>query len=238
MLKKKLLLTMMALSACVAVKSQEWINVHRNYDGESWTMPLKIEQFSQFDFSTADNTLRGYTVNKDDLELIVPFGVEYLDSISFASSLSDEEKGHNKYRVFTMNIVTEGETEIVEKEVWLNCHFSIDGKGEYSNYSGTGRIRGRGNSTWEWYEKKPYKFKLDSKSKLLGLEKAKNWNLLANYRDVTDMMNVMAFETARCMGMPFTNHSRYFAALEGHIQMLQYRRHFVWISEGYVVEHD
>lgn len=208
-MRTRLLLAALALLMCRAVNAQEWVNVHRNYDGESWTVPLKIKQFSQFDFTKEGDFLRGYTVNKDEEELMVPFSVEYLDSVSFTYSLPDEEKGHNKYRVFTMNITTEGGAEIVEKEVWLNCHIAIDGKGEYSNYSGTGRIRGRGNSTWEWYEKKPYKFKLDSKSKLLGLEKAKNWNLLANYRDVTDMMNVMAFETARCMGMPFTNHSRF-----------------------------
>ena len=97
----------------------------------------------------------------------------------------------------------------MEKTKWIDCHFSLDGKGEYSDYSGTGRIRGRGNSSWKYYKKKPYKFKLDTKSKLLGLDKAKNWNLLSNYRDVTDMMNVFAFETARWMGMPHTNHSRF-----------------------------
>ena len=145
----------------------------------------------------------------DETDFVVPFAVEDLDSISFSNALTDEEKGHNKYRVFTMFITTEDEANIVEKETWLNCHISIDGKGEYSNYSGTGRIRGRGNSSWLYYKKKPYKFKLDQKSKLLGLEKAKNWNLLSNYRDVTDMMNVLAFETARWMGLPNTNHSRF-----------------------------
>lgn len=208
-MKRRLLLAMLALSACWALKAQEWMNVHRNYDGESWLIPLRIDQFSQFDFTEDGERMRGYTQKKDSSELVVPFSVEYMDSLTFSSDLTDEEKGHNKYRVFTMNITTEDEAAIVEKETWVNCHISIDGKGEYSNYSGTGRIRGRGNSSWLYYKKKPYKLKLDTKSKLLGLEKAKNWNLLSNYRDVTDMMNVFAFETARWMGMPFTNHTRF-----------------------------
>lgn len=207
-MKERLLLTLLALSISWGINAQDWINVHRNYAGEAWTFPLQIDQFPQFDFSDDGKTLRGYTL-RDKNELIVPFNVEYLDSISFSTAITDEEKGHDKYRVFTLNITTQDGAPIVEKDVWLNCHFSLDGKGEYSNYSGTGRIRGRGNSTWEWYDKKPYKFKLDTKSKLLGLEKAKNWNLLANYRDVTDMMNVVAFETARWLGMPFTNHTRF-----------------------------
>lgn len=207
-MKKRLLLTMWALSMCWVLNAQEWMKVHHTYGGESWTMPLEIDQYSQFDFSE-DETLRAYALDKNGEEIVVPLSVEALDSITFSNGLTDEEKGHNKYRVFTLSIVTEEEASIVDKSVWLNCHFSLDGKGEYSDYSGTGRIRGRGNSSWEWYDKKPYKFKLDTKSKLLGLDKAKNWNLLANYRDVTDMMNVMAFETARWMGMPYTNHSRF-----------------------------
>lgn len=208
-MKPRLLLTTLMLSMCLFANAQEWVDVHRNYAGVSWTIPLQMDQFTQFDFSEEGDSLRSYTLKKDDTEFVVPFSMEYLDSIDFSYDLVDEEKGHNKYRVFTLNITTEGGAEIVERETWLSCHFSIDGKGEYSNYSGMGRIRGRGNSTWEWYDKKPYKFKLDKKSKLLGLDKAKNWNLLANYRDVTDMMNVMAFETARWMGMPYTNHSRF-----------------------------
>jgi hypothetical protein len=33
--------------------------------------------------------------------------------------------------------------------------------------------------------------------------------LLANYRDVTDLMNTYVFETGRWLGLPFTNHTRY-----------------------------
>ncbi|MBQ9666978.1 MAG: CotH kinase family protein [Bacteroidaceae bacterium] len=208
-MKMKLLLTMMALSSCLMLNAQEWMKVHGNYGGESWTFPLQIDKMSQFDFSDDETEIRGYTQNGAEKEMLVPFRVEMLDSISFANGLTDEEKGHNKYRVFTLNITTENGEDIVEKTKWIDCHFSLDGKGEYSDYSGTGRIRGRGNSSWKYYKKKPYKFKLDTKSKLLGLDKAKNWNLLSNYRDVTDMMNVFAFETARWMGMPHTNHSRF-----------------------------
>lgn len=189
--------------------AQEWIKIHRHYDGVDWTIPIQMDKYSEYTFDTRNKRLNVQALLEDGSEMTVPFSIENIDSIDFAYSLTDDEKGHNKYRPFTMHITTEEYANIVEKEVWLNCHISIDGKGEYSDYSGTGRIRGRGNSSWEWYDKKPYKFKLDEKSKLLGLEKAKNWNLLANYRDVTDMMNVFAFEVARKMDMPHTNHSRF-----------------------------
>lgn len=189
--------------------AQQWMRIHHNYKKVDWTIPLQIDMYSQWDFTSDKKFLNAHAILEDGTETVVPFSIARVDSIDFADDLLDEEKGHNKYRPFTMHITTQDYANIVEKEVWLNCHISIDGKGEYSDYSGTGRIRGRGNSSWAWYDKKPYKFKLDEKSKLLGLEKAKNWNLLANYRDVTDMMNVFAFETARKMGMPNTNHSRF-----------------------------
>lgn len=204
----RLLILSLSLSA-LSVQAQEWMNVHQTYNGAEMVFPLEMSKYRDYDFSSDKKTLRAFSVKDDGKEMIVPFAVENIDSIDFSYDLADEQKGHNKYRPFTMSITTEDYVNIVEKEVWQNCHITIDGKGEYSNYSGTGRIRGRGNSSWEWYDKKPYKFKLDEKSKLLGLSKAKNWNLLANYRDVTDMMNVFAFEAARYMGMPNTNHTRF-----------------------------
>lgn len=201
-----------ALTLCIQNSfSQEWMKLHRKYNNTDWSIPLELSKYSQFHIDK-DGTFYAHALLGEEGELVVPFNTETNDSITFSHDLSDEEKGHNKYRPFAMYITTEGCENLVEREVWLNCHISIDGKGEYSDYSGTGRIRGRGNSSWLWYDKKPYKFKLDEKSKLLGLEKAKNWNLLANWRDVTDMMNVFAFEAARVMEMPNTNHTRFVEA--------------------------
>lgn len=207
-MKQKILLTLASLCLLSSAYAQQWMRIHHTYGGVDWAIPLETTKYKDYVVTDDQKTLRA-NAYWNESEFPVPFSIAAIDSIDFACDLADEEKGHNKYRPFTMNITTEGGTGVVDKEVWVNCHFSIDGKGEYSDYSGTGRIRGRGNSSWAWYDKKPYKFKLDSKSKLLGLEKAKNWNLLANYRDVTDMMNVFAFETARFMGMPNTNHTRF-----------------------------
>ena len=72
-----------------------------------------------------------------------------------------------------------------------------------------GQIRGRGNSTWNWYPKKPYRIKLDESASLLGLPANKDWVLLADYRDVTHMMNAVGFYLARELGLPHANHIRY-----------------------------
>ncbi len=66
-------------------------------------------------------------------------------------------------------------------------------------------FRGRGNSTWNM-KKKPYRFKLGSKTALCGLPKAKSFALIANYIDCSLMRNTIALWIANYLEMPFANH--------------------------------
>jgi hypothetical protein len=66
-------------------------------------------------------------------------------------------------------------------------------------------IRGRGNSSWVNFAKKPYRIKFSEKQKLFGLTKAKSWVLLANAADETMMRNILAFEMGKRFDLPFTN---------------------------------
>lgn len=115
------------------------------------------------------------------------------------------------HAVAVMDITTENGAPIKgkEKEDYVNCTITVDHPDDQWDYTGTGRIRGRGNSTWEWYDKKPYRIKLDEKASIVGLAAEKDWVLLANFRDPTHMMNTFVFELGHVMGMPYTNHSRY-----------------------------
>ncbi|RPJ55091.1 MAG: hypothetical protein EHM12_12905, partial [Dehalococcoidia bacterium] len=115
------------------------------------------------------------------------------------------------YEAFEMTIQVEGNASIVSKDPadYLNCSISINGKGVVDSYQGAALIRGRGNSSWLWYDKKPYRIKLNESAAILGLEKNRDWVLLANYRDPTDLMNTFGFEAAEWLGLPYTNHTRY-----------------------------
>lgn len=115
------------------------------------------------------------------------------------------------HTVAVMNITTENGAPIKgkEKEDYVNCTINVDHPDDKWDYEGTGRIRGRGNSTWLWYDKKPYRIKLDEKASIVGLAAEKDWVLLANFRDPTHMMNTFVFELGHVMGLPYTNHSRF-----------------------------
>lgn len=103
-----------------------------------------------------------------------------------------------------ITINTDGNAPIVSKDDYVNASLTIDGKNIYDNFSGKTQIKGRGNSTWN-YPKKPYRLKLNSKASLFGLSAEKDWVLLANYLDETQLLNNIALYAARALSVPFTN---------------------------------
>ncbi|KAA6338296.1 hypothetical protein EZS27_013688 [termite gut metagenome] len=103
---------------------------------------------------------------------------------------------------------------------------------EYNFEGKEAGIRGRGNVTWT-YPKKPYRLKFDKKISMFGLGEAKNWVLLANYRDPTLIMNTVAFELGRKLGLPYTNHAN-------HVELFvneEYRGSYVLTEQVQVNEY-
>ncbi|MDR3275758.1 MAG: CotH kinase family protein [Treponema sp.] len=106
-------------------------------------------------------------------------------------------------------INTEHNQSITSKEYYIKAAVQIsDPDNAAHNLTAddyNAEIRGRGNSTWV-YPKKPYRLKFTSKQGLFGLEQAKSWVLLANFRDPTMLMNIIAFELGARFGFAYTNH--------------------------------
>ena len=95
-----------------------------------------------------------------------------------------------------ISITTENSGEIT-KENYIGCSVSLlDTETNNNIILQTGKIKGRGNSTWKNFDKKPYKIKLDSKEDLFGFGKAKDWVLLADYIDGSLIRNMLAYRTA------------------------------------------
>ena len=198
--------------ACPSV-AQNWYMINTHSDSKynyNWSFPYEISQFPYSDFSSDGRSFRMFAGESDeDAANYVPYAISMIDSVTFVDEMPEELQSHNKYQVYTLSVTTKEQVGVHSREQYVDCVVSLDGKDGYNWYSGTGSIRGRGNSTWSIYPKKPYRIKLNEKHKVLGLAKAKNWVLLANYRDLTSMMNTFVFEVARWMGMPYVNHSRF-----------------------------
>ncbi|MBQ3489887.1 MAG: CotH kinase family protein [Clostridia bacterium] len=85
-----------------------------------------------------------------------------------------------------------------------------EGKTEYSDGAAQTKseIKSRGNATWT-YLKKAYQIKLDSKTDLFDMGKAKTWILLANYTDQSALHNALGFSLGDAVGVPYNTQYRF-----------------------------
>lgn len=111
--------------------------------------------------------------------------------------------------IFVLN--TENSEEIKSKDNYINGSLYIDT--QYSpQFSAIGtkedpvetEVRGRGNYTWNSFDKKPYRIKMKKKASLLDMTTDKSYALLAHADDNTFLRNEVGFELSRLLGMSYT----------------------------------
>jgi hypothetical protein len=116
-------------------------------------------------------------------------------------------------KVFTglpiLNLTTAG--PVNSKDVYVKGSMVVNANTEFEQTVTNIplQIKGRGNSTWVMYPKKPYRLKFDTKTAMLGMPAAKNWVLLANYNDKTLMRNRIALMLGKRLGADWTSDSRF-----------------------------
>ncbi len=186
---------------------QSWLEMRGSYQNHDYNFPLNIHDTGEM------------TTDGDTLWLTTPWaagtlsaalhdgGQLTLDSLTLADSLA--QWGRDKYQTFALHITTAGGRAVESKETYVDCAVQVDTRGQYPQQAVAARIRGRGNSTWLWYPKKPYRLKFQESNKLLGIDKNKDWVLLANYRDVSMAMNAFCLLAARQTGVPWTSPVRF-----------------------------
>ena len=117
----------------------------------------------------------------------------------------DDDTGPKSMPV--VRVSTENAAPITSKEDYVKGTVSIsDPDCKYSEtklLESPMKIRGRGNTTWK-YDKKPYRIKMDEKQKVLGMDKNKDWVLLANYCDKSLIRNLVAMEISRKLEFSWT----------------------------------
>lgn len=86
----------------------------------------------------------------------------------------------------------------------IRIEVTLDGKDTVVYRADSLKIKGRGNTTWMAYPKKPYALKLKHKANLIGTGKTTRWVLLANWMDRTLLRNDVALEAARRSSLEWT----------------------------------
>ena len=128
-----------------------------------------------------DSSENDNTSNDDIKEPIV-------EKISYFGSDND---------VYRINIETDNGNLPTSTSTYLNATFNITEQDitKVLNDTSNIQIRVRGNST-SAPDKKPYKLKFKEGTSLFGLKKAKDWVLLANYFDKSNVRNYLAYTLA------------------------------------------
>lgn len=169
-----------------------------NFDGENAEIKgdkgtLTAESGTAFDLTAISTPSDGeytITISGKKLTIMKSANVRSLyyvsdDPANAGRPFVDAEKGNE----------AEGKMSIV----------GADGKVDYSDT--VTEIKGRGNSTFYEYSKKPYQIKLKNKTALIegSSDKSKKWVLLANAADYSLLHNSATFALAQELGMAYTN---------------------------------
>lgn len=146
-----------------------------------------------------DCTQSSYTPAEGDIEKMIK--VEVYDG---EKKLGEASMLCSKLPV--VYIDTENAQPIVSKEQYIDANMKIQGNDTYNLsttklYDGEIEIRGRGNSTWARFDKKPYKIKLGDSTSLFDMGKSKHWALIANYIDGSLMRNHLASNIGKQLGV-------------------------------------
>lgn len=110
-------------------------------------------------------------------------------------------------------ITTENRAPIESKEEYVNARIRIvedvvtRAPGEV--FESEVAIKGRGNTTWLKFPKKPYRLKFENKVSLLDEPKDKSWVLLANYADKTMLRNDITFFISSISALDYTPTSHF-----------------------------
>ena len=118
--------------------------------------------------------------------------ITFVQSANIATMYVDTESGsidyiHSKKR---------------NKEAGTMRLYRVDGGLEY--FGELKSISGRGNATWDNAEKKPYEIDLGTDTDLLDMGAARDWILLANAFDSSNMRNKIVFDFAKEAGLTYS----------------------------------
>lgn len=144
-----------------------------------------------------------FATDNTKYETNVPTSMKYTE---ITSDTYDEAK--LKLPIIKINTLDGG--DVTSKTAYKNATINISNTDlGYQKKDFAVEIRGRGNSTWAEFEKKPYKLKFGVKTDMFGMGAAKKWVLLANSMDETMVRNYLAFTLAQKLGLEFTSEFRY-----------------------------
>lgn len=130
-------------------------------------------------------------------DLLSPLGTSFVSGGARYRLITESDCRIPVVVIDTDGAAVDSKEEYVSAAISVESDFSVDGLPSLDTTEVS--IAGRGNSTWTWSAKKPYKLKFDNKVSVLGMSAAENWVLLANFADKALIRNYVALESAKVL---------------------------------------
>jgi hypothetical protein len=208
---KKFLLTFIITCALVNAQAQDGLRPRGDVNCDWEVNIADINTLLDSIFSGAKyNSFYSYAtdingdreINIADLNLLIDaiLGKILPDMPSFSGTLP------------VLYINTEGYRNIDSKEEYIHADWWLDNMG-LEGYESLGskeeplgmQIKGRGNYTWIQFKEKPFRIKLDTKQRLLGMKRDRHFCLLPYADDQhAKLNNTMGFELSCRIGLSYT----------------------------------
>lgn len=206
-----LLFTVIAVVLAMGLREYK-VTYYMEIDGESYTkeylLPFFVKSITVESPQTEDPNLifQGWYYDKD-LKNLVEGGRLSLYKEEYEVYASWFQNDPNTdFSLPELFITSEREYTEAEKGTYLDCSYRLTNTNlRYCFGDLPGEVRGRGNSTWVEFEKKPYKIKFSERQDLFGMGEDKNWALLSNSMDHAMLRNEIAFGIADILDLAYTS---------------------------------
>lgn len=161
---------------------------------------------------TIPNACQSRTARRVELRLTIDSvsGQRSTATHTFAAPAMPESFVPLRMNLPVLRITTDNLAPIESRDVYINGQMTLESNvvGEAAVTDGL-QVRGRGNSTWDLFPKKPFRLKLAGRHALLGMPSSRDWVLLANYSDKTLLRNALAMQLGTAIGMPWAPRSAF-----------------------------
>lgn len=122
-----------------------------------------------------------------------------------------DDSGNNNYELY---LTLPESVENVTRETYMQASViakrNRNGVEEIELETTEAQIRGRGNSTWFTYPKKPFRLRFNEDTSIFGMPEAKNYVLLAEYADKSLMRNTIVHKLSNLSDvLPYTLETRF-----------------------------
>ena len=184
--------------------------VNHDFDLPSYTNVEVIYEINGLSFEGSYEYMSPFY----DLDTTLNYQIKKNDQMYEGSvdiRLLADDSGENNYE---LHLSLPESVENVTRETYMQA--SVIAKRNHNGVEETeletteAQIRGRGNSTWLSYPKKPFRLRFNENTSIFGMPEAKNYVLLAEYADKSLMRNTIVHKLSSLSDvLPYTLETRF-----------------------------